>query len=249
MVRLTAVRLLWEYEAQDLIPLFLRSLQTDADAGVRAAAATALGKFVYFGEVDKLTTRTRSHLEENLLRVAQGEDDPLVRRRALESLGYSGREEVPPLIEQAYRSGSRDWLISSLIAMGRSANNRWEARVLPMLENPAIAVRTEAVRAAGELELSAARQPLLELLQDEDDDVRVAAIWSLSQIGGRGVREALEEMHAETEDDDEAEYLENALDNLAFTEDMGMFSIFDLEDDDQEEEALERLEDDEDAEG
>jgi HEAT repeat protein len=230
-LRLTAVRLLWEYESVDLIPIFLQLAQADGSPDVRAVAATGLGKFVYMGEVDKLPEKTRLQLEEALLRLAEGEDVPLVRRRALESLGYSGREEVPPLIEIAYKSGSRDWLVSSLIAMGRSANSRWEKRVLPMLENSSPTVRTEAARAAGELELAAARKPLMELLQDPDEDVRMAAIWSLSQVGGQGVREILEALQEETDDDDEAEYLENALDNLAFTEDMGLFSMFNLSDD------------------
>jgi HEAT repeat protein len=163
-------------------------------------------------------------------------------------LGYSGRAEVPPLIENAYRSGKRDWLISSLIAMGRSANNRWEKRVLLMLENPATAVRVEAVRAAGELELAAARQALIELLEDDDDEVRMAAIWSLSQIGGQGVREILEEMQEETEDEDEAEFLENALDNLAFTDDEGFFSLLNLSSNDIDAgEEADLIEEDEDA--
>jgi HEAT repeat protein len=250
-VRTTATRVLWEFEGPDLIPIFLGMMQTDSEAEVRAAAASALGKFVYLGELEKLSERARVSVEEGLLGVIQGEDTSLVRRSALESLGYSGREEVSGLIEKAYRSGKRDWLLSGLIAMGRSANNRWEKFVLPMLENPSPSVRTEAARAAGELELSSARETLIELLQDEDEDVRAASIWSLSQIGGRGVRETLEEMQEETEDDEEAEFLENALDNLAFTEDLGLFSIIDLdEDEDQEpEEELDLIEDDEDAEG
>lgn len=250
-VRQAATRVLWEYEEFDLIPVFLRMMQTDSDPEVRAAAAEALGKFVYLGEVDKLPEKYRKALEEGLLGVIQGEDTSLVRRRALESLGYSGREEVPALIEKAYRSGKHDWLLSSLTAMGRSANNRWEKRVLSMLENPSPDVRSEAARAAGELELSAARENLIELLQDDDEDVRAASIWSLSQIGGRGVREILDEMLEETEDDDEAEFLENALDNLAFTEDIGLFTMIDLENEDNEdlEEGLDQLVDDEDAEG
>jgi HEAT repeat protein len=118
-----------------------------------------------------------------------------------------------------------------------------------MLENPHPAIRTEAARAAGELELASARQSLLGLLQDDEEDVRMAAIWSLSQIGGRGVREALEEIQEETEDEDEAEYLENALDNLAFTEDNGLFSILSLPDDGfEEEDETEKLEEDEEIE-
>jgi HEAT repeat protein len=249
-VRINAIRLLWDFESNDLASIFARMMRADSDAQVRAAAASALGKFVYLGEVDKLPAIKKKDLEESLLEVTRGEDVPLVRRRALEALGYSSLDEIPELIEKAYRSGSRDWLLSALVAMGRSANERWEKRLLPMLENPSTAVRTEAARAAGELELSSARQALLELLQDDDVDVRAASIWSLSQIGGPGVRDALEALQEETEDDEEVDFLEDALDNLAFTEDIGLFSLIDLDDDEDEpdsEDELDLIEDDEDA--
>jgi HEAT repeat protein len=82
-------------------------------------------------------------------------------------------------------------------------------------------VRLAAVAAAGLLELPAARQPLLEMLEDPDqlpDSVRRSAIWSLSQIGGEDVGAALEYLLENTEDVDEVEFLEDALENLEFTE-------------------------------
>ena len=93
-------------------------------------------------------------------------------------------------------------------------------------------IQAEAIRAAGELELPSARRPLLNLLEDEntDSDVRDAAIWSLSKIGGEGVREVLETLLDATEDEDEIEFLENALDTLTFTEDMGQLGMFDFND-------------------
>jgi HEAT repeat protein len=89
-------------------------------------------------------------------------------------------------------------------------------------------VRAEAVRAAGELEISEAVPNLLELLDDSNEAVRSAAIWSLSQIGGEGVRERLEQLQEETEDEEEADFIESALDNLAFTEEFQLYSLFDL---------------------
>jgi HEAT repeat protein len=227
-VRELAVRTLWDYDAVDLIPVYLELLAADPDPGVRAAVASALGKYVYLGEVEELREQTWHTIEDRLLDVTGGSDTPDVRRRALESLGFSSRDEVPPLIEKAYHSGNEDWLVSALFAMGRSASQTWAPLLTKMLENESGEVRYEAVRALGELEVKRAVPRLKRLLQDEDDDVRLAAVWSLSQIGGDGVRELLEALYEETEDDEEAEFIESALDNLAFTEDMGFFDLLDI---------------------
>jgi HEAT repeat protein len=230
-VRMLAVRILWEYEADDLLPIFLNMMEQDSDAEVRSAAASALGNYVYRGEIEELPEKTLRMVEDRLLQVAGGTDQAEVRRHALESLGFSSRQEVAPIIESAYYSGVDTWLASALFAMGRSANQEWIPLVLPMLENDSPEIRMEAARAAGELESTVAVPRLVELLNDEDTDVRTSAIWSLSQIGGEGVREVLEQMYEDTQDEDEAEFIESALDNLAFTEDMELFSLLDVEED------------------
>lgn len=249
-VRMTAVRLLWEYEELDLVPLFLGMMENDEDPGVRGAAAQGLGRFVYLGEIDELPEETLHDLEERLLRAARGDEAELVRRRALESIGYSSREEVTPLIETAYASGNREWIATALFAMGRSANDQWEERVIDMFESPHPMIRMEAARAAGELELKEAAPGLIELLEDDNDEVRAAAIWSLSQIGGEGVRDALEEIEEAAEDDEEVDFIAAALDNLAFTEDLELFTLFDLApvgdslEEDEDQDLLELIEDD-----
>jgi HEAT repeat protein len=230
-VRLPAIHTLWDYEDDHLIPVFLDMLEKDEDIQVRAAAATALGKYVFLGEIDELPLDTLRDIEDRLLASTTGKDDTLVRRRALESLGYSGRDEVPPLVEAAYASNDKDWIVSALFAMGRSAHEGWIPLVLDKLENNLPAVRAEAARAAGELEISEATSILIDLLDDPNDDVREASIWSLSQIGGEGVREALENLYEETEDEEEAEFIDDALDNLAFTEETELFTLFDFPDD------------------
>ena len=244
-VRLPAVRALWEYEQPDLIPDFLAILTKDSQAEVSAAAATALGHYVYLGELEEISPEVLHGVEDQLLQAADQAESTLVRRMALEALGYSSRREVPPMIETAYASGNKDWIASALSAMGHSADERWEPQVLAMLENSPPTIRLEAARAAGELEIHQAVRVLMDLLDDPEQDVHDAAIWSLSQIGGEGVRETLDQMYEETDDDDESDYLSEALDNLAFTEDMQLHTLFnfpedgkglDNEDDDNEEE-------------
>ena len=54
----------------------------------------------------------------------------------------------------------------------------------------------------------------------------IATLWSLSELGGGGVREALTAMYDQTEDDEMLEYLDAALDNLSFNEGTRGFRAF-----------------------
>jgi HEAT repeat protein len=110
--------------------------------------------------------------------------------------------------------------------MGRSNDERWTEHVIRMLLSEDEGVRLEAVRAAGELMQPAARIPLLHLLEEEDEPGIVsAAIWSLSQIGGEDVRTYLENLLDATEDDEEIEFIEDAIANLSFSEDIEKFDM------------------------
>jgi HEAT repeat protein len=247
-VRLAAVSTLWDYEDRNLVPIFLDRLKNDHDTEVRAAAAGALGQYVYAGEVDEIPIQLLKTIEEALLCVMNSGDVPEVRRASLESLGYSSREEVIPHIKAAYSSRDKEWIASALFAMGRSANNAWQPQVMAMLESNLPILRCEAARAAGELEIEAALPLLMELLGDTNDDTRLASIWALSQIGGEGVQEALEQMYEEAEDDQEIEALDLALDNLAFTQGAQLIPLFDIpedEGDDFDDESLDLLDDEE----
>jgi HEAT repeat protein len=127
----------------------------------------------------------------------------------------------------------KEWIASALFAMGRSANECWQDQVLAMLESNLPILRQEAARAAGELEIRDAVPLLIELLDDPDQNTRLASMWSLSQIGGEGVRDILEQLYEEADDDTEVDLLEASLDNLAFTEDSILMPFFDFPEDDE----------------
>ena len=234
-VRTVAIRLLWEDQDLKLIPIFMTMMENDQDAIVRAAAASALGLFVYLGELEEIPSDILHSVEDNLLRVTAGTDLPNVRRRALEALGYSGRPEVPPLIQSGYETNDIEWQSSAIFAMGRSADPRWEAQIFQMIHHPDVRIQVEAVRAAGQLELASARLPLDMIIVDDeegiDEEVFAAAVWSLSQIGGESVRQALDKLLETTEDEDAIEYIEHALENLSFTEDFEIFDMLDFDPD------------------
>ena len=230
--RTLALRALWDSEEEDLIPIYLDILANDPDPETRAQAASSSGHFVYLGEIEEIPEELFRQIEARLLEIMDSDEPTLVRRRALEALSFSGRSAVESLIEEAYDYGDEDWLVSALFAMGRSANPRWEPLVLEKLEDESERVQLEAARAAGELDLQDAYPALLDLLASEDDELRMAAAWSLSQIGGEGVRQELETLLEETQDPVEAEFLEGALDNLSFTENVQDLNLLDLSDED-----------------
>jgi len=230
-VRFVAIRSLQEYMVQDLIPTFIGMLEDENDVELRALAASMLGKYIYHGELDKVPKNIQQRIEKRLLGVATGSNSELVRRRAIESLGFSSHKDVPGLIRKAFDTNDEEWITSGLFAMGRSCDNRWDQDVLKMLDHKSPTIRCEAARAAGELEISQARPQLMDLMEDADLEVRLASIWSLSQIGGSGLQQTFEKMLEDVGYDQEAQFIEDALDNLLFNESIGLHDPFNFEDD------------------
>jgi len=219
-VRAASIGGLWEEEDTRLIAPFLDFLNHDPDVNVRAAAARALGRFVYLGEVEEIAEAHLRRIESALLAVINDpQNEPDLRRRALEAVAFSGREEVSPLIEAAYLSSEPKYRASAVFAMGRSADKRWAPQVLAELENGAPELRFEAARAAGELELPEAVPALARLAEDGDQQIREAAIWSLGQVGGPEAREALGRL-LEAADEEDRDFIGEALENLDFTDEV-----------------------------
>ena len=235
-IRAAAIRLLDETDDLQLAPVYIHLLESDPDPLTRAEAAHALGLFVYNAEMEEVPAALQKEIEDALIRAAGDAKNEIAQRYAIESLGYSSRAEVPALLESAYWHEESKWTASAVIAMGRSSNTRWQEDVLRALANENNAIRLAATQAAGDLELSAARDALLQMLEDEDDEeVFSAAVWSLSQIGGEDVRTYLEALLDKLDDDEEneqIEFIEDALENLSFTDDFQQLDMlaYDAED-------------------
>ncbi|MGC1376720.1 MAG: HEAT repeat domain-containing protein [Anaerolineales bacterium] len=233
LVRAQAIRLLEESSDLRLLRRLIVIGQDDPDVGVRTETATVLGQFVRLGEEERVPPALKRQVEEILLRDVKEEQNAYLQRAALESLGYSSRPEVPQLIEAAFERPDTHWAASALLAISRSFDARYQEQVLVSLNHEDSQVRLLAVQAAGELELKTARLPLLTMLEEEDDDeVLEAVIWSLSQIGGEDVRDYLQALLDAATDDDHIEFLEEALANLSFTEDLEGFDLMAYDPDD-----------------
>ena len=241
-VRARAIHLLFEYQEKYLAPIFIKIINTDEDETVRAAAASALGPFVYLGELEEIPESLFHNIENCLLAKLEGKETEQVKQRSLEALGFSSNQKIPAHITAALNKKTLPWITSAVIAMGRSADKRWEQQILTYLDHEDLSVQLEAVRAAGELSLKSARQPLLEMVPtpefEDDIDLRMAVIWSLSEIGGDNVAQVFKLLLENCEETEEVEFIEDAIENLSLTEgimsSLDMFE-FDYPDDEDEE--------------
>jgi len=236
-VRARAVRLLAESDDPKLVGSLVEILRNDPDLTPRLEAANLLGEFVLLGELEELPEDVHEKAEDALLAVLNSNEHASLRRHALEALGFSSRIEVETLIRSAFNRSEPVWVASALTAMGRSNDSQYGDEVTSMLLNDDPRIRLAAVQAAGELSVESARPIMLTMLlegEEDDDDVIAAAIWSLSQIGGEDVRAFLVDMLEKTEDEDITGYIEDALENLDFTEELERFELLNLDEDDLE---------------
>jgi hypothetical protein len=216
-VRGHAIRALWECEDVKLADRLLQILARDPDMLVRASAAAALGAFVERAELEDIPAAAGKRVEDGLIAVIRGTDDPEVRRNAVEAIGFSSNPAVPGIIRDLYRHPQERMRCSTVRAMGRTADPVWAPMVLQELKSDSPAMRAEAARASGELTLDKAVPLLMEFLEDADPQIRRNAIWSLGEIGGLSVRSALQSLLDRTgEEDADFGEIEDALENAEF---------------------------------
>jgi len=235
-VRVVAIHLLPEYTKPAFAEILIGIMDEDSDESVRAAAASALGKFVELYELEEIPVEVGRGAVAALLDKVSSPDTPNVRRYALEALGWSSLPEVAPLIQTAFESGEERWVSSALFAMGVSGMERWEKPVLKSLKSTNPQILHEAIVASGRLHLEDARKWLFKLLDQttEDSEIRDDILWALAQIGGEGVRELLETELESAEADEAVEFLTDLLDDLDFTEGESLPEIFSVNGDEDE---------------
>jgi len=236
-VRFFTTRAIEIFDTDDLIPYFLNVLDQEESVDVRAVTASVLGKYIYRGELDKISKKLKKKIENKLLTILESDEPEEIRRRALEAISFSSREEVKEHILDAYQSDLEEWVASAIFAMGRSLDNEYGEMVSDQLGHTSPKVRLEAVRACGELTLEDTLPIILDLL-DDLPDIREAAIWSLSQIGGEDAGPALQGLLEDEINDEEADIIQGALERLDFLEEGLEMPMFDLPFDDDEEEYI-----------
>lgn len=191
-VKVSAMEGLWEYESRSLIEPLIRLLEGDGPESVRAAAATALGKFTLLAELGELPSRDADRLERALVAVIENRADRLeVRRRSVEAVAVFSTAQVSQIIREAYHSDDQKMRASAIYAMGMNCDPQWLPLLLEELDNPDAEMRFEAVAACAEMEEEEAVPRLVSLIDDPDPQVQLSAIAALGKIGGREAEDAL----------------------------------------------------------
>lgn len=222
-VREAAVDLLWEDESLELMNRLIDIAQWDESAQVRAAAVGALGRFVLLGEYDEIPQKESTRVQEAVISILTNDDEEIdVRRRALEAIANSAHEIVNEAILEAYHGSEQKMKASSIFAMGRTYDNKWQDIVLREINSDNPEIRYEAARSAGELEITEAVPHLGRLAVDDEREVREVAIWSLGEIAGREslrILSALAEDAEQAEDESLLEAIEDAIGNASLVGD------------------------------
>jgi HEAT repeat protein len=202
-VREAAIELLWEDESLELMNRLVDLAQWDEATQVRAAAVSALGRFILLGEFEEIPQRESVRIQDIVIAILTNESEEVdVRRRALEAIANSGHEIVNEAILEAYNGSEQKMKVSSVFAMGRAYDDEWQEIVLRELGSDDPEMRYEAARSAGELEIAESVPHLGRLAVDDEREVKEVAIWSLGEIAGR---EAIRILSALAEDAEEAE--------------------------------------------
>lgn len=232
-VRAEAVGMTWYVDSERMYHRLMK-LVKDETPVVRAAAVEGLGRYIRDGELEEFDARLAEQAQRLVLaRYDDLREDDEVRRRALEAISFCGNPRVPDMIYEAYYSDDLPMKVSALFAMGSSCDARWKDIVLKELNNREPEIRFEAVRAAGQLELTAAVRRLIELAYEDDYEIRLMSVWAMGEIGSKEAREALAgimELADQNEDDELAEAAEEAL-GMASLVGEHFFPMFNLEDD------------------
>ncbi len=194
-VRTSAIGGLWENEEPSLIEPLIGLLQEDNAAKVRAAAATALGRFALLAEHGRLRPETADRVRQALLAALADDGLPAeLKRRVLEAASPLSLPQVKEAIRAAYEAVNPSLRVGAVYAMGKNYDPAWLPTLLEEVSSSSAEMRYEAATACGELEEEAAVPCLIKLSDDTDTEVQLAAIQALGKIGGDRARKCLESL-------------------------------------------------------
>jgi HEAT repeat protein len=201
-------------QALSAVPLLLRHLEKDPDAGVRESAAAALGDVVASLRLGHQVL-DKDCLE--VLRVALDTDaNARVQRSAAYAIGTFGRSALPAVgsLKKALANPSAAVRQNAAWALGQVGSDAGEDAVtalLAVLADKDALVRRDAAGALGEIgePVAAGATPdLLKMLDEEPDEVvRKTALGSLARLAGpkyaktptKGLERLLDDKDPETQ--------------------------------------------------
>jgi len=229
IVKSQAIALLWECTDLNLASRYMKILQEDKDPELSAAAASGLGRFVLLGELDEIPKEHFKKVMQTLIEKYLTSQSNSLKQSILESLGYVSNAQINGFITEAINKPEKEWVLSALFAISRSANEYWGKIVLEKLNDLDPDIQLEAVKAAGELEISDSKEIIMEILENTlpEEELHLQSIWSLSMIGGNDVQKLFDNLLESSDNDQEMGMLEMAIDNLELTNSFDEIDYFD----------------------
>lgn len=207
-VRSEAIACLWNDPDPRWIDVLMRKATEDPHSEVRTHAISALGRYVFEGDIavfeemegyePAISTEDFARVSEFLFRIAQDPEESLeARRYAIEALAFRAEDtDVMDLIEWAYNYNDQRMQASSLFSMARNGDGRWTEYILKELTNKDTEIQYEAVHAAGELGLEEAVETLIDLVKSKHSrkPLKLLAIYALGQTGSERAYTLIEKM-------------------------------------------------------
>jgi HEAT repeat protein len=212
-IRQLAISGLWEDDSASLLDELLDVARFDESTDVRAAAIARLGDALEAAQQHNEDFDQLMRISEYVTQLAGDRTQPsIIQRRAIEALGAVQPTTVTrALIQEAWEHGDQTVEAGALIAMGRSYEGHWRPLVRSALSGDDPELRFAAAQALGGVGTTDDIAELAELTQDEDLEVRQAAIIAIGEIGGPGAIRVLRNLANEAEESDQ-DVIADALD-------------------------------------
>ena len=152
-------------------------------------------------EALRIIGMTRDPKRAGAMAAMLGDEDVVVRIEALRGLAGVGTDEAFDRIAAETKGTNPETRVVAAELLGSSGRPAYAPALAGILGDRNSSVRSEAAKALGLLRFSGAERQLLEIVNDVDLNVKLAAINALGRCGGRAAFNALERL---TESDDPA---------------------------------------------
>lgn len=233
-IRSLAVECLWDYPDPEAAGRLLTLTKSDPDGSVRIKAITALGRYMYEGEMEMydleegswedpytepvMTAEQFKRMRDFLIATCQDPRKSLDERRfALEVVSFLSSDEVRQLIKEAYASDQKQMRISALFAIGRNMSNELWNLVIESLHDEDADIRAEAIRSAGECQIEEAHDQLMFLAKTTTDQEEFrSTIMAIAALGLEQSLAFLGELELGATGEADREFAEAAMDEWMF---------------------------------
>ncbi|HWS23235.1 MAG TPA: HEAT repeat domain-containing protein [Anaerolineales bacterium] len=201
-------------DSLDSTRMVIKAALEDADKNIRLKAIGLLSECAYDIELEEIDSELAADVMKALLSLRKDPDEE-IQQSALYSASFVYSDEVEQWIKEAFNKKGNTWQETAMYAVGRNLNPDWESRVMDGLYSKHGGIRRAAILSAGDMSLENSRDRLIELLDEEiGSDLFEDVIIALGKVGGDNIRELLESIGENSDDEDVKDAVEEALMDL-----------------------------------